>query len=206
MARVTTCPHCGKPRDGADPFCSGCGTRYNNAVPQPAAHGGAWRLLGWAGVAVLVVVVLIAYGGGAPSGASPPAPTPEPTATPAPTPFPFAFTVNAARTVTALGDGETPSRGNVFLIVDLTIRNQGDSARSYNPFYFKLKSPAHYVYDPSFVSAPNALTAGTLQPGDEVRGTLTFDAPAAAHPEAFVLVFQPPSLFGDVASVTIPLP
>lgn len=91
---------------------------------------------------------------------------------------------NGAVTVTKVersqgGTYDKPKSGKEFVIVSVTINNEGNSNLSYNPFYFKLQNSQGQQESQTFttVNSDTALNSGELVSGGTVSGTIAFEAP-----------------------------
>ena len=79
-------------------------------------------------------------------------------------------------------DGTTydkPKSGKEFVIVYVTIKNNGSSNLSYNPYYFKIQNSQGQQEDITFttVDQDTSLQSGELVPGGSVSGTIVFEEP-----------------------------
>jgi hypothetical protein len=96
-----------------------------------------------------------------------------------------ALTVLAMKTVNTLGKGKAVD-GSTFLDLEVLIENASGSdagdtssaAMDYTPLYFRLQDPTGATYQPENQAVWPALQSGTLQPGEWVRGHVTFSVPA----------------------------
>lgn len=88
-------------------------------------------------------------------------------------------------------DFDKPKSGKEFVIVHISIENNGDKDISYNPFNFKMKNSNGQIEDITFttVDSDTALSSGDLAPGGNVKGTLAFEQPI--DDEALQLIFEP---------------
>ncbi len=76
-------------------------------------------------------------------------------------------------------DFDTPKSGKEYVIVHITIENNGEKDISYNPFNFKMKNSNGQIEDVAFttVDSDTSLSSGELAPGGNVSGTLAFEQP-----------------------------
>lgn len=74
----------------------------------------------------------------------------------------------------------TPSSGNEFMKVQVTIKNDSSSEAMYNTFDWKLQDSKGVIKDVAAVAftVDGALNSGQLAPGGEVAGFLVFEVPA----------------------------
>lgn len=180
-----------------------------------------WTAIGCGGLSVLLLVifaVLIAIemngngitrrlgGTPTPAVASKPAaatPSPQPTAAAAdgrlgqtttltaPSGLNVAITVNAVQDP-ATGTNQFNKPKGRFVVVDWTIKNNGQQDQQINATWFKVQTADSYLVD----RANNAglpepdLTTSTIGPGQTVRGFLAYDVPAGQQIKA--AVFQAP--------------
>lgn len=104
-----------------------------------------------------------------------------------------------------LGDGEVtvtkveksqgtkydkPKDGKEYIIVHVTIKNNGSKNLSYNPFYFKMQNSQGQQEDKtiSMVDQDTALLSGELTPGGTVSGTIVFEEPV--NDNNLILIYQ----------------
>jgi hypothetical protein len=96
-------------------------------------------------------------------------------------------TVNSVKT--SSGDEfDQPQAGNVYLIVDVTIKNISSQEQDISTILqFTLKDSTGQKYDQTIVS--NATSPdGKLEPGDQVRGQLAYEVPQTQ--KSFTLAFE----------------
>jgi len=91
------------------------------------------------------------------------------------------LTVLSAKTVDTVGKVKA-AEGRAFLDLEVLIENaaNGDpgSDMDYTPLYFRLQDPQGTMHQPENNAVWPALQSGTLQPGEWVRGHVTFSIPA----------------------------
>lgn len=77
------------------------------------------------------------------------------------------------------GEFDKPQDGNEFVIVNVTISNDGDSEISYNPYNFEMQNSQGQIKDQAFttVNTDTALHDGKLAAGGTVSGTIAFEQP-----------------------------
>lgn len=88
-------------------------------------------------------------------------------------------------------DFEKPAEGNEFVIVHVSIENNGDDEISYNPFNFKMKNSNGQIEDQGLIiiDSDTSLSSGDLAPGGNVSGTLSFEQPI--DDDGLQLIFEP---------------
>lgn len=102
---------------------------------------------------------------------------------------------NGSVTVTKVekSNGSTydkPKSGKEFVIVHVTIKNNGSSNLSYNPFYFKVQNSQGQQEDITFttVDQDTSLQSGELISGGSVSGTVVFEEPV--NDSNLTLIYQ----------------
>lgn len=78
------------------------------------------------------------------------------------------------------GEYDKPQKdGSEFVIVSVTIKNDGKDNLAYNPYYFKMKNSQGQITDTTFttVDQSTALNSGDLASGGSVSGTIVFEEP-----------------------------
>lgn len=88
-------------------------------------------------------------------------------------------------------DFEKPKDGNEFVIVHVSIENNGDDEISYNPFNFKMQNSNGQIEDQglTIIDSDTALSSGDLAPGGDVSGTLAFEQ--EIDDDGLELIFEP---------------
>ena len=86
--------------------------------------------------------------------------------------------------------------GQEFVIVNVTITNNGDEKISYNPFDFKMQNSQGNITNHTFTTVNNdtSLNSGELAPGGKVSGTIAFEEPK--DDKELVLIFKA-NVFSD---------
>ena len=110
--------------------------------------------------------------------------------------------VNSVKT--SMGEGnDKPKEGNEFLILNLTLKNNGDSELNYNPYSFQIENAKGEIKDRTFtaIDGKEALDKGTLAPGEEVTGTIVVQEPIGA--KDLKLNYVPNIFKKDVATVKL---
>jgi len=135
---------------------------------------------------------------------------PMPTPTPTPTPSPevaqigdwisderISVCVNSFRYVNIIygeypeytWDEEIPKTGNVFVIVDASIKNVGSEIISVNPLYVYLTDTNDYQYERNGGATGNldkGIKLIDLTPGRTLRFEVVFEIPKDAEPKEFI--------------------
>lgn len=76
-------------------------------------------------------------------------------------------------------DYDKPKDGMEFVIVTVSIKNNGKSELSYNPFDYKMQNSKGQITDQTFttVNTSNQLNSGQLAENGEITGTIAFEQP-----------------------------
>lgn len=99
----------------------------------------------------------------------------------------YVVTVNSVKTSEG-DDVFQPKSGNVFLIVDVTVKNVSSKEQDLSSILqFTLKDATGQKYDETIVSNATA-PDGKVEAGDQVRGQLAYEVPAAQ--KSFTLAFE----------------
>ncbi|WP_205693971.1 DUF4352 domain-containing protein [Clostridium prolinivorans] len=87
-------------------------------------------------------------------------------------------------------DYDKPKDGMEFIIVTVSIKNDGKNEISYNPFDFKMQNSKGQITDQAFttVNTSTQLNSGNLAAGGEVTGTIAFEQPK--NDSALVLKYK----------------
>ncbi|WP_018922117.1 DUF4352 domain-containing protein [Salsuginibacillus kocurii] len=114
----------------------------------------------------------------------------------------YALTVNEVETSSGT-EFESPGEGNEYVIVHVTIDNDGEDQISYNPYHFSIQDSNGNITDQAFttVDSDTSLSSGDLAPGGTVSGTIAFEAPAD-DPE-LELIFEPSFWSADEVRVNL---
>lgn len=83
-----------------------------------------------------------------------------------------------------------PKSGNEYVIVKVTIKNNGDDNLDYNVFDFKMKNSQGNITDSCVLGNDNdtRLDSGELAKGGSVSGSISFEAPK--DDKGLVLIYQ----------------
>lgn len=86
---------------------------------------------------------------------------------------------------------DKPKKGSEYLIVSVTIKNNGEDEISYNPYNFSVQNGEGQVNDIAFttVNTDTSLSSGELVGGGSVSGTLAFEVPK--NDKKLLLRYQP---------------
>ena len=118
-------------------------------------------------------------------------PSTSPPSTPDTTPTtPQIIITYSSTTMTQIGFATQPSSGHVYLVLDMTIENQGYDSFNLNPFYFAVvvDNVRHGIA--IAVELDNGLKAAAMLNGDTVQGKLAFEIPQEASTTDFRVVYQ----------------
>lgn len=76
-------------------------------------------------------------------------------------------------------DWNRPKNGHEYVVVEVTIKNEGTSSKSYNPFDFKMQNSQGVITDMTFWTSDRdtSLSSGELAPGGSITGTIPFEEP-----------------------------
>jgi flagellar basal body-associated protein FliL len=184
------------------------------SLRKKKSRKGLWIALGIIVLIVIIVVAASSHGGSQPSTSSSSSnqqqstraanqPTSPPTSQPAanvvgkPVVVDSTWTVTVNSVKTSQGDQfSTPKSGNVYMIVDVTIKNTSSTTRpvsSLIQFNFKDSTGQQYTEAiTDFTKPPD----GPLTAGGILRGQLAYEVPSSQH--AFTLQFQP-----DITSTNV---
>jgi hypothetical protein len=111
-----------------------------------------------------------------------------------------ALAVNGVQQTDTLSQFQKAKPGRVYVVADVTLETTREKA-PYNPLYFKVRDADGYEYTASPIGGDQSLKSGELNPGDKVRGTVSFDVPADA--KGLVLSYQPIVMLGGYQPIRI---
>ncbi|RJR28926.1 DUF4352 domain-containing protein [Candidatus Microgenomates bacterium] len=97
-----------------------------------------------------------------------------------------AVTVNEVKSYASKNQFLAPKQGNKFVAVDVTLKNNGDEAYSYNVLEFSLQDNKDYSYTNAATDIEPYITVGAIQPGQSVRGFIAFEIPKENEPVKIV--------------------
>lgn len=89
--------------------------------------------------------------------------------------------LNAANTAeTATAGFSVPDEGNVYVVLDVTIRNVSNEKKSFNALYWSAKDMERgYTFDDAMMASTGQdISAGDLSPSDLVRGNVVLEVKA----------------------------
>ncbi len=151
---------------------------------------------------------LVACGGGGQATPTPPAPGQ------VGQPIEFAdveLTVNSVMRQPQIGEFFKPASGNVYLTVNVTIRNKRPYQIPYQPFHFTVKDSAGREYKVGVTAGTQPLQSSNLDATKDVTGNINFEVPATAT--GLVLVYRVPGAngtmtvqLGDISVMPLPTP
>ncbi|ELC8442813.1 DUF4352 domain-containing protein [Clostridium perfringens] len=112
------------------------------------------------------------------------------------------FIVNSVKTSMGVGN-DKPKDGNEFVVLNVTLKNNGNSNMNYNPYSFQVENSKGQIKDRTFtaIDGKEALNKGVLSPGEEVTGTIVVQEPIGA--KDLKLNYIPNILKKDVATVRL---
>jgi hypothetical protein len=94
--------------------------------------------------------------------------------------------VNGVAPYTSNNQFLTPKAGNKFVSVDVTLANSSKDAFNYNVLNFRLQDDKDYTYSNAVSDQEPYLTTGAVQPGEKVRGFITYEIPNLNTPAKFI--------------------
>lgn len=94
--------------------------------------------------------------------------------------------VNAVSPYTSSNQFIVPKSGNKYVTVDITLQNNAKDPYTYNALEFKLHDNQDYGYTMAMSDKDPALNTGALQPGEKIRGFITFEIPTNNSPAKLV--------------------
>jgi len=92
-------------------------------------------------------------------------------------------------------DFETPSEGNAYVLVELTLENESEEEVSFNPFHFEIQDGGGVIQGQALITGINTLSSGNLAPGGEISGNLVFEVNEENIEE--LTLFYEPAFWGD---------
>lgn len=98
------------------------------------------------------------------------------------------LTVNDVDRTKQLGEFQTAKSGKEYVVVNVTIKNVGDSQVTYNPLDFKLQDSNGAQESMTFAVLDDSLNSGELVAGGKVIGSIPFEAPAGD--QGLKLIYQ----------------
>lgn len=95
---------------------------------------------------------------------------------------------------------DKPESGKEYVLVEVTITNEGKKSISYNTFDFKIQDSNGVQKTEAFTMATNKLNSGDLAPGGKITGNLVYDVPTGAT--GLKLLFSP-TFWGETVTVKL---
>lgn len=95
---------------------------------------------------------------------------------------------------------DKPEAGREYVLVEVTITNEGKSSISYNTFDFKMQDNNGVQKTEAYTMATNKLDSGDLAPGGKITGNLVYDVPTGAT--GLKLLFNP-TFWGKTVTVNL---
>lgn len=113
----------------------------------------------------------------------------------------YELTVNSVKHLNSLGEYQKPKSGKEYVVVNVTIKNNGKNEISYNPLDFKLQNSngAQETYD--WVSVDDSLSSGTLASDGKITGSIPFEE--TIGDTGLKLIFQPNSFSENRITVNL---
>ncbi|GEM_PF-4767857 len=91
---------------------------------------------------------------------------------------------------------DTPSEGEAYVLVELTLQNESEEEVSFNPLHFELKDGGGVIQNyGAMVTGVDTLSSGGLAPGGEISGNLVFEVNENNLEE--LTLFYEPGFWGD---------
>ena len=113
----------------------------------------------------------------------------------------YTMTVNKVeRNWQSPADYDKPESGKEYVLVEVTITNEGSSSISYNTFDFKMQDSDGVQKTETYTMSTNKLNSGDLAPGGKITGNLTYDVPTGAT--GLKLLFTP-TFWGKTVTVNL---
>ena len=114
-------------------------------------------------------------------------------------------TVNSIKTYTSDNPYEQPKEGNMFVVINVTLKNVSTKEQESNYYNFSLRGGANgSKYDIAAVDAINNTPSGKVEPGDQLSGDLPYEV--KADEKTFILGFEADSFSGGQTQWELSLP
>ena len=94
-----------------------------------------------------------------------------------------------------------PDSGNKYVAVEVTYENETNDSISYNVYDWLLSDSDGYTYDQAWGSKEPDLSSGDLNPGEKVRGWVTFEVPDTS--DQYSIKFTPNIWSSDNAVIEL---
>ncbi len=114
-----------------------------------------------------------------------------------------ALTIHTVRTSQREG-GVKVDKGQVFVVLDVSIENTNRAMEPFNVEYFKARDADGYEYLPTVIPSEELIQAGSLGRGKQVRGLVVFSIPEQAA--RLMVIYQPQVLSGDYKEIRLEVP
>lgn len=103
--------------------------------------------------------------------------------------------INSVKTANSIGD-ETPSDGNQYVIVSVTLKNNGSESKDYNDIDFKFDNNGDIKDSTTVSSDTNEMNTGELDKGASITKDVIGEVPSSVNVNSLKLVYEP-SFFND---------
>ncbi len=91
---------------------------------------------------------------------------------------------------------DTPSEGDAYVLIELTLENESEERVSFNPFHFEIKDAEGVIQSHgAAVMGIDTLSSGELAPGGEISGKLVFEVNEDNLED--LTLFYEPGFWGD---------
>ncbi len=113
----------------------------------------------------------------------------------------YTMTVNKVeRNWQSPADYDTPESGKEYVLVEVTITNEGTDSVPYNTYDFKMQDNNGVQKTEAFTMVENSLSSGDLASGGKITGNLVYDVPLDAT--GLKLLFSP-TFWGKTVTVNL---
>ena len=180
MSKMVKCKTCGNEIASSAKSCPGCGAKNKKPIYKK------W----WFWLVVIIIVFAIAGGLGNSSNSGDNSSTSKENTTAEEEVKEFyaigeevklndAILVVNSVDISSGSEWDKPKDGHEFVIVNVTIKNDGSSTITYNPFDFKMQNSQGQITDQAFttINSDTSLNSGELASGGQVSGTIAFEQP-----------------------------
>lgn len=103
--------------------------------------------------------------------------------------------VNSVKYVNSIGP-ETPTDGNQFAVVNVTLKNNSDESKEYNTIDFKFDNNGDIKDSTCISSDNNDMESGEIDKGATITKDVIFEVPNNANKSNLKLIYEP-SFFND---------
>jgi Domain of unknown function (DUF4352) len=102
----------------------------------------------------------------------------------------FTITINSFGAVTSSNSFEQPASGNVYVLVDMSIKNISTKEQDVSSILsMTFRDATGQKYTEKFLSDYSSTPDGKVEPGDQIRGQLVYEVPRTQH--NFTFAFEP---------------